>query len=99
MYYIIANKTCFVLKLSPEPPPLKQSLHVVNYSSVILHVSLASTLGTQLLCLIVLLQRKKVSPKGLTFVRCASVTTTSLAARSVAMWVYWHTDWLMLEPS
>ena len=42
---------------------------------------------TQLLCLTVLLQRKKVSPKGLTFVGCAVTSTTSLAARSVVVWV------------
>ena len=36
--------------------------------------------------LILMLQRKKVSPKGLTFARRAVVGTTSLAARSVALW-------------
>ena len=35
---------------------------------------------------VLLLQRKKVSPKGLTFVRCAAGLSTSLAARSVALW-------------
>ena len=61
---------------------------------LLLHVSLASTLGTQLLCLIVLLQRKKVSPKGLTCACCAAVasatSTTSLAVRSVALRVWVH---------
>ena len=37
--------------------------------------------------LILMLQRKKVSPKGLTFARCALDGTTSLAARSVALWL------------
>ena len=57
------------------------------YRSVILHVSLASTLLYSVALLNCLLQRKKVSPKGLTFVRCASDSTTSLAVRSVALWV------------
>ena len=41
---------------------------------------------TQLAVLNLMLQRKKVSPKGLTFARRAVVGTTSLAARSVALW-------------
>ena len=39
---------------------------------------------------IFMLQRMKVSPKGLTFARCASGGTTSLAARSVALWLVAH---------
>ena len=45
---------------------------------------------TQLAVLILMLQRKKVSPKGLTFARRAVVGTTSLAARSVALWLVAH---------
>ena len=55
---------------------------------LLLHVSLASTLGTQLLCLIVLLQRKKVIPIGITSVRRVTTgLTLSLAVRLVAPWV------------
>ena len=37
--------------------------------------------------LILMLQRKKVSPKGLTFASHALAGTTSLAVRLVALWV------------
>ena len=36
------------------------------------------------------LQRRKVSPKGVTFASCASAGTTSLAVRSVALWLVAH---------
>ena len=45
---------------------------------------------TQLAVLNLMLQRKNVSPKGLTFARHAVVGTTSLAARSVALWFVAH---------
>ena len=59
------------------------------YRSVILHVSLASTKTIFVLscfALMYLLQRKKVSPKGFPFVRCAAGLATSLAVWSVALW-------------
>ena len=65
---------------------------LLSYTSV-----LRSTFCTHLPCLWLLLQRKKVSPKGLTFVSFAVADlalTTSLAVRSVALWVKAH--WLAL---
>ena len=45
--------------------------------------------------LIDLLQRKKVSPKGFPFARCAAGLTTSLAARSDCLVGYRQTGWLL----
>ena len=49
--------------------------------------------------LILMLQRKKVSPKGLTFVRRAASSTTSLAVRLVALWVKGTLIGFCLSPS
>ena len=66
------------------------------YRSVILHVSLASTKTIFVLSCFAcgLLQRKKVSPKGLTFVSFAVAvlaSATSLAERRSIVWVQWYT--------
>ena len=47
---------------------------------------------TQLAMLNLLLQRREVSPKGITIVRLSSPWTTSLAVWSVALWV--RANWL-----